>query len=209
MSHEFRSPLSTICQISEMLAQDRFPSDDIRRQSYDVLVRDTDRLRRLVEGLLDFRRFEQGASAFHFQTVDVEALVRGVVADFQARVAADGYRIELTDGAGAVHVRTGRDALSRALWNLLENAVKYSPQCRTVWVEMESDPSRVSIAVRDRGLGIPLGEQKEIFNAFVRGSESKALRIKGTGIGLAMVRDIVGNSRHDNRWRACQRGGAS
>lgn len=191
VSHEFRSPLTTLCQISEMLAQDRFPSDSVRRQSYDVLVRDTDRLRRLVEGLLDFRRFELGAAAFRFETVDVAALVRGVVGDFQDRVRADRYEIELRGADDAMHLRTDREALSRALWNLLDNAVKYSPECRTVWVDVVRDAARVHIAVRDRGLGIPVHEQQEVFNPFVRGAESTARRIKGTGIGLAMVRQIA------------------
>ncbi len=191
VSHEFRSPLTTLCQISEMLAQDRFQSDTSRRQSYDVLVRDADRLRRLVEGLLDFRRFEAGASAFRFEIVDISALVRGVVEDFQDRVRVDGYDIELRGAADAIHLRTDREALSRALWNLLDNAVKYSPQCRTVWVDIMRDGRRVHISVRDRGLGIPVHEQQDVFNPFVRGAESTSLRIKGTGVGLAMVRQIA------------------
>ena len=90
-----------------------------------------------------------------------------------------------------MHVQADREALSRAIWNLLDNAVKYSPDCRTVWVELECDPQRVAIGVRDHGLGIPVHEQREIFEKFVRGADSKARRIKGTGIGLAMVRHIV------------------
>jgi signal transduction histidine kinase len=73
----------------------------------------------------------------------------------------------------------------------MDNAVKYSPDCRTVWVDVEHTRQRVSIAVRDRGLGIPLREQREIFDKFVRGADSKTRRIKGTGIGLTMVRHIV------------------
>jgi signal transduction histidine kinase len=74
---------------------------------------------------------------------------------------------------------------------LLDNAVKYSPECHTVWVTLDHHADRISIVVRDQGLGIPVREQREIFDRFVRGADPKALRIKGTGIGLAMVRQIV------------------
>ena len=194
VSHEFRSPLTSMSHIAEMLAGDRFPSDDLRLKSYDVLVRDTDRLRRLVEGLLDFGRFEAGAATLRIEPVDIAELVRTTVVDFQERVAPDGYSIELAaDPAdlGEMLVSADREALSRALWNLLDNAVKYSPHCRTVWVALDRQPDRVSIVVRDQGLGIPVREQREIFDRFVRGADPKALRIKGTGIGLAMVRQIV------------------
>lgn len=191
VSHEFRSPLTSMSHIADMLATDRFVSDDQRRTSYGVLVRDTDRLRRLVEGLLDLGRFDAGAAPLRLETVDVSALLRTTVADFLERVAADGYEVALAGADERVLARIDREAISRALWNLLDNAVKYSPECRTVWVALERQDDRVSIVVRDQGLGIPVHEQREIFDRFVRGAESTARRIKGTGIGLAMVRQIV------------------
>ncbi len=81
--------------------------------------------------------------------------------------------------------------MSRALWNLLDNAVKYSPESRAVHVELTREAGRASITVRDHGIGIPADEQRTIFDRFVRGTESKSRRIHGTGIGLAMVRQIV------------------
>ncbi len=89
------------------------------------------------------------------------------------------------------HIRADREALGLALWNLLDNAVKYSPECRTVWVEMMREGNRLAIHVRDRGMGIPTSEQKEIFKKFVRGEGSRTSGIKGTGIGLAMAWHVV------------------
>jgi signal transduction histidine kinase len=190
VSHEFRSPLTALAHIAQMLASDRVRSNADRHISYRVLVSETERLRGLVEGLLDFGRFEQGAE-FRCERLNLPALVRGTVAEFQERVARDGYAVELSCPAGELYIEADREALSRALWNLLDNAVKYSPDCRTVWVDLESDPLSVRVSVRDRGLGIPAGEQRRIFDRFVRGGEGKARRITGTGIGLAMVRQIV------------------
>ncbi|MCH7749662.1 MAG: HAMP domain-containing histidine kinase [Acidobacteria bacterium] len=191
VSHEFRSPLASLSQIAEMLVSNRFASDDLRRQSYDVLARETDRLRRLVEGLLDFGRFAAGGAVYHFEPVDIGAFLETVISEFRARAAATGHTIELSLPAVTTYVRGDRDALSRAIWNLLDNAVKYSPDCHTVWLDVEQDRDRVSLTVRDQGLGIPVDEQRAIFERFVRGAESKARRIKGTGVGLAMVRRIA------------------
>ena len=118
-------------------------------------------------------------------------LFAATVDAFQERVAQNGYEVLLAGAGSEVWVRADREALERALGNLLDNAVKYSPGCRTVWVDFEHDEDRVRVAIRDRGIGIPVPEQAHIFDRFVRGAESKAQRIKGTGIGLAMVRQIV------------------
>ena len=81
------------------------------------------------------------------------------MSEFQQRVAAQGYSVALTVPEGELPVRVDREALGRAIWNLLDNAVKYSPECRTVWVDLERKSNQVSIVVRDRGLGIPAHEQ--------------------------------------------------
>ena len=191
VSHEFRSPLSSLSQIAEMLVSDRFASEDLRRQSYGVLARETDRLRRLVEGLLDFGRFTAGGADYHFEPLEIGPFLERLVAEFKARAAATDHTIELSLPTGTISVRGDRDALGRAIWNLLDNAVKYSPDCQTVWLDVQQDKDRVSLTVRDHGLGIPVDEQPAIFERFVRGADAKARRIKGTGVGLAMVQRII------------------
>jgi signal transduction histidine kinase len=191
VSHEFRTPLTTVRQLSEMLVRGRFSGEERRQQFCETLLRESDRLHKLVEGLLDFSRFETGDSAYRFETIEPGAFVRGIVADFEQRIMPQGFRIELAVPDGEMHVRADRESLRCAIENLLDNAVKYSGDCRTIWVELQCDSGHVSITIRDHGLGIPAREQREIFEKFVRGTESKALRIKGTGIGLAMVRAIV------------------
>lgn len=84
-----------------------------------------------------------------------------------------------------------REALGRALWNLLDNAVKYSPECRTVWVDVAQSRKELTIQVRDHGVGMQPDEQREIFKNFVRGAAAQAAGVKGTGIGLATVDHIV------------------
>jgi len=199
VSHEFRTPLTSLRQLSEMLSKGRVPTEDLRQQSYDILARESERLQRLVESLLDFGRIEARAFRYHYEHLDPVTLVGDLVAEFQEKAAAQGYRVELTRAGEYPRIHADREALGLALRNLLDNAVKYSPDCRTVWVEMARERDRLAIRVRDQGMGIPASEQKEIFKRFVRGTGSRAANIKGTGIGLAMARHII--EAHDGEIR--------
>ncbi|HLY18025.1 MAG TPA: HAMP domain-containing sensor histidine kinase [Bryobacteraceae bacterium] len=190
VSHEFRSPLTTLRTITELLAQNRLPDEARRRQSYLFLDRETNRLHRLVEDLLDFGRMESGRKQYRVEPHDAFQLVRAAVADFSDEAAAHGFHVEASFGAGPATVQADEEALRRAVRNLLENAVKYSPECRTVWVDGNVGDHRVSISVRDHGMGIDPREQRAIFQKFVRGSAGKKAGIKGAGIGLSMVRQI-------------------
>ena len=192
VSHELRTPLTALRQFTELLASDRVGPEEQRRRYYSVMQRETGRLQRMVEGLLDFGRMEAGALEFHRAPVVVSDLVRDVVREFGQAVEDEGRTVELADHlAGPVRVRADPEALGRAVWNLLDNAAKYSPDHGTVWVEVSRQDARVAIAVRDRGLGISASERATIFDKFVRGASAERAGRKGTGIGLAMVRHIV------------------
>jgi signal transduction histidine kinase len=199
VSHEFRTPLTSIRQLSEMLAKGRVPTDDLRQQSYDILSHESERLQRLVESLLDFGRIEEGAFKYRFEPLDAASLVDDVVAGFREAAAAQGFQVELQKTDTPAPIRADRDALGLALRNLLDNAVKYSPECRTIWVETVLADRRLAIRVRDRGIGIPTSEQRTIFDKFVRGSVSRDAGIKGTGIGLTLARHIVDAHHGDIR----------
>jgi signal transduction histidine kinase len=191
VSHEFRSPLASLRQLSELLADGRVSGDDRRQQYYEALRRESERLHRLVEGLLDFGRMEAGAREYRFEELDPAALIQNVGQEFAQEVAERGYVLEFELDGSLPAIRADREALGRALWNLLDNAVKYSPECKTVWVEATQLDNRVAIRVRDQGLGISADEQPQIFNKFVRAASADDAGVKGTGLGLAMVQHIV------------------
>ncbi len=191
VSHEFRSPLTSLRGIAELLANDRLPDETRRRQSYVFLERETGRLQRLVEDLLDFGRMESGRKQYRIEPHEVFSLVRAAVAEFREEALPGGFEVEMNLDTRAATIEADEEALRRAIRNLLENAVKYSPECRTVWVEGRVNHREVAISVRDRGMGIEPREQRDIFQKFVRGAAAKNAGIKGTGIGLSMVQQIV------------------
>lgn len=190
VSHEFRTPLTTLRQFTEMLREQPALDDGRRRQAYDAQARATDRLTRLVESLLDFGRMEAGVRSYHFATRDAAEFVAGVVNDFRAEPGATGHDIEFRGGDTAP-VDIDEEAMARAVRNLLENAVKYSPAPPRIDVALARRNGHVRISVRDHGIGIPVHERAGIFRKFQRGEQALARGIKGTGIGLAMVEDIA------------------
>jgi signal transduction histidine kinase len=191
VSHEFRSPLTALRQMSELLVQGRVPSEELRQEYYEVLQHESGRLHRLVEGLLKFGRLQAEAMPLHLAPVDADVFVRDVVDEFRREAGRRGYIVEIEEHATTGRMSIDREALTCALWNLLDNAVKYSPNCRTVWVSIEELEGRIAIRVRDRGVGIPENDRSRIFEKFVRGPEASSLGVPGTGIGLAVTRQIV------------------
>jgi signal transduction histidine kinase len=190
VSHEFRSPLTTLRSITELLAQNRIADEARRQKSYRFLDRETHRLHRLVEDLLDFGRMESGRKQYRLESHDAFQLVRAAVEESSEEAAANGFRVETNLDSGPAIVQADEEALRRAVRNLIENAMKYSPECRTVWVDAAVEDHHVSISVRDQGMGIDAQEQRAIFQKFVRGNAAKKTGIKGTGIGLSMVQQI-------------------
>jgi signal transduction histidine kinase len=189
VSHEFRTPLTSLRQFNALLAEGEATANEQRSEFWAAQSRATDRLQRLVESLLDFGRMQAGARPYQFEKVELGALVERVVDDFQKEAGAGGFVIQCAATQALVNVDA--EALSRALWNLLDNAVKYAGEGRSIAVAVESRADLVSISVSDQGPGIPREEQKEIFDKFVRGAYAREHHIRGTGIGLTMVRHIV------------------
>jgi signal transduction histidine kinase len=194
VSHEFRTPLTAMCHLTELLEEGGTPADRLPHY-YGALAKETRRLRAMVESLLDFGRMEAGRQPYQMEEASAAELTRQVVAEFKEHISAGGQRIEMhaapSNGSNGYRIRADREAIALALRNLLDNAIKYSPESAVVHVAVESNGELTSISVADQGAGIPEAEQRDIFRKFVRGSAAKALNIKGTGIGLAIADHIV------------------
>jgi signal transduction histidine kinase len=134
---------------------------------------------------------EAGAYPYRQEHVPVGPFVSTLVDAFRRDGTPEGFVVECEIDHASGDVMADREALGRAVGNLLENAVKYSGDVRRVGVHATRRGRSVTISVRDEGLGIPHGEQQRIFTKFVRGTVSRTYGINGTGIGLAMAREIV------------------
>jgi signal transduction histidine kinase len=191
VSHEFRTPLTAMSHLTDRLQRDPSLPDGRREQYYDALARDTHRLRRFVETLLDFGRMEAGASPVRLDPADLAEVVTDVVIEFRGDPAVGRHAIELAPGPSTVPVRLDRESFGRALWNLLDNAAKYSPETEPIAVAIARQNGHALVQVTDRGAGVPEREQRSIFRKFVRGADHQSSGVRGTGVGLAMVDQIA------------------
>jgi signal transduction histidine kinase len=190
VSHEFRSPVTGIRQLAEILMRGQ-PSEERRRQYYEMIGHESDRLARLVENVLDFARMEEGRKEYRFEPLETDEWLRAVVEEFQTESAQQGVALTVTIPERLPMMLADREALSCAVHNLLDNAVKYSPECKTVWLEAQATGAWLTIRVRDRGLGIAEEDRKHIFEKFYRGSGEAARHVKGAGLGLSLVKHII------------------
>jgi signal transduction histidine kinase len=191
VSHEFRTPITALTHLTDLLESAEPPADR-RPVYYQALARETRRLREMVENLLDFGRLEAGRYRYKPEAVDPTDLVRSVVAEFSSHSGAAGRDIRFEAAGDSVLLDLDREAMRRAVWNLLDNAVKYSADGTSVTIHVVSEGGRTAISVSDRGCGIERQDRTRIFQKFVRGTTAEAGAVKGTGIGLAMVQAIVG-----------------
>jgi signal transduction histidine kinase len=191
VSHEFRTPLTSMRHLTELLVRRGAPNEERRSYYYQLLAGETERLHRMVESLLSFGRIEAGAYAWHLQRADAGELVGGIVAEFRKDAQAKEREISCVIEEGLPPIEADREALSRALWNLLENAVKYSQAPGRIEVRARRSGDSVRIEVADEGAGIPPEEQSAVFQKFVRGAAAKREGIRGAGIGLALVKKII------------------
>jgi len=191
VSHEFRTPLAAMRQLSELLAAGRVAREDRRQQYYESIAGESRRLQRLVENLLNFGRLQAGARPYRLEPMDPRALVQQVVSEFQSQLSQPDCQIEVIGDPEPGRVMADPDAIALALHNLLDNAVKYGGGGGTVSVTCGRRGERIALSVRDHGPGIPADERTRIFDRFVRGTAASTANVRGTGIGLAMVQQVI------------------
>jgi signal transduction histidine kinase len=190
VSHEFRTPLTALRHVSDLIEEGDASPQELS-EYHQAIGKESRRLHGLVENLLDFGRIEEGHRVYDFGELDAVTLTQDVVHDLSGQAHANGHEVRLQAPAEPLPVRADRHAVTLALRNLIENAVKYSPGASSIDVTVRSDARNVAIAVQDYGVGVPASEQRTVFRKFVRGSAARELMVKGTGIGLAMADRIV------------------
>lgn len=190
VSHELRTPLTTIQMYGETLSLGRTRDEAHRRTYYDAINAEADRLRHLIDDLLNFGRMESGRAQITPEWTDASAVAEQARDDF-ARSSQGQDHVLRTALADVGPARLDRSAMLRVLSNLLVNAAKYSPDDEPIDLAVEGDEREIRFRVRDRGLGIAPRHQRRIFETFYRVPDVQINEVSGTGLGLALVKQIV------------------
>ena len=191
VSHELRTPLAAIYGAAMTLRRSDVALDETQRATLlDVVSGEADRLARTVNDILWASRLDTDALHVNIQACDPVALARDVV-DAQLAHLDQGHELELKLADGLPPVAGDPDKVGRVLINLVDNAVKYSPDGGSVEVEVHTVGSHVRFSVTDHGLGIPPAEQRRIFEKFYRLDPNMTRGVGGTGLGLYICRELV------------------
>ncbi|HYV19646.1 MAG TPA: HAMP domain-containing sensor histidine kinase [Verrucomicrobiae bacterium] len=191
VSHELRTPLASIRVFAELLRLGRVQTPDKVREYGEYIERESRRLSRLIENILDFSRIESGRKTYTFAPTDVAQVVEGVLQSFDVHLRHHGFTVRVVADRPLPEVLADADALGQAVHNLLDNAVKFSGEAHEIQVTLTGGAGEVTIAVRDHGVGIPRDEQAKIFDRFHRVSTGLVHEVKGSGLGLSLVQHIV------------------
>lgn len=191
VSHELRSPITQIRLKAEALQLGLATDDVSRTRHYDVIMREAERLSRLVDNVLDFAAIERGRKKYTFRLGDLGQTVGRTVEAARVAMEMRGMTIDLEMPEDLPPVWHDADAVSQVLTNLLSNAAKYGADAGWIGVVMRGGEEGVEVDVADRGIGIAEAEQAHIFEQYYRSSDPRARRHKGTGIGLTIVKYIM------------------
>jgi signal transduction histidine kinase len=192
ISHDLRTPLASLQGYLETLSmkEDSFSAEE-KRKYIDLAARQSDRLSRLVTELFELTMLDSTGTRLNFEPFSLPELVQDVTQKFQPQAERRNMTLELDMPASAPFVRADIGLIERVLENLIENAIKYTPEGGTVSLSLVPGADGIEARVSDTGPGIPEADRDRIFERFYRVEKSRADAPEGTGLGLAITRRIL------------------
>lgn len=195
-AHQLRTPLTAVKWILYMLLKNEFKSNEERSEFTEKAAKSADRMIELVNDLLEVDHIQSGKDQFVFGPVNIQAMVLSLVAEFKALI--DNKKIEVKTEFKTNENINGDARKLRALFqNLIENAIKYTPQGGLVQVLLSVDGPFVKAEIKDTGIGIPDDQKYRIFSKFFRASNAMKLETVGSGLGLFIAKEVV--ERHGGK----------
>jgi signal transduction histidine kinase len=191
VSHELKTPLSLIRLFAETLELGRVRNSEEAHEYYRIINRESRRLTRLINNILDFSRIEAGRRQYQFAETDVAEIVTEVLQSYERQMTNAGFEARTNIQADLPPALIDHEALGQAVLNLVDNAVRYSDQVKRIEVSVCLRGGDIAIEVADQGIGIPKVEHQRIFEKFYRVSTGLVHYTKGSGLGLAIVKHIV------------------
>jgi two-component system phosphate regulon sensor histidine kinase PhoR len=191
VSHELKSPLTSIRMMTEMLHQNRVRSEDRKSEYYSVMLEESEHLSHLIDNILDFSRMEDDRKKYNFTELNLDELLDKFLESARERLAEPGFRILYHHPDQVPPVNADMNAILQVFYNLVDNAIKFSGTSKQIDVSLLTQDGELLFCVRDYGIGISAKDHEKIFERFYRAEEPQSMGIKGSGIGLTIVKKIV------------------
>lgn len=190
VSHDFRSPLTSIKGYLEAMIDGTIPPE-MHEKYLTILLNETERLRKLTNSLLTLNNLNTKGIMLNKTDFDINKTIRGVAASFEGTCRAKTIAIELVLTGDEMYVVADMDKIQQVLYNLLDNAIKFSHQDSVIKIETTEKHNKVFVSVKDSGIGIPKDDLKLIWDRFYKSDLSRGKDKKGTGLGLSITKEII------------------
>ncbi|HEX8178680.1 MAG TPA: HAMP domain-containing sensor histidine kinase [Pyrinomonadaceae bacterium] len=191
VSHELKTPLSLISLFSEILELGRVKNEEKKIEYYRIIRHESLRLNKMIDNILDFSKIEAGRKKYDFADGDMAEVIENVLSSYRYQIINSGFDIQTNIQPDLPPVLIDREAMAQAISNLLDNAIKYSGEVKQLSITMEVRGTDLSIEIADHGIGIPRAEHAKIFEKFYRVGNGLVHDVKGSGLGLSLVKHII------------------
>ncbi len=190
VSHDFRSPLTSIKGYLEAMIDGTIPPE-LHEKYMKLVITETERLTKLTQSTLALQSLESRGTYLDQTNFDINQVIKNTAAAFEAACVPKGITFDLTFSSRSLMVRADMSKIQQVLYNLIDNAIKFSHNNSVIWLETYERYDKVFVSVRDTGIGIPKENQKKIWDRFYKTDQSRGKDKKGTGLGLSIVKEIV------------------
>jgi two-component system phosphate regulon sensor histidine kinase PhoR len=191
VSHELRTPLSLISMFSETLEMDRVKTEEKKKEYYSIISQEANRLSKIVNSILNFSKMEAGKRQYNFVQSYLNDVAENVYRSYKFHLEQKGFTFSIVKDESIPIIKIDEEAISEAIVNLVDNAVKYSNTNKEIIIRTGMENNNAYVEVEDKGIGIPEKDQKKVFEKFFRVGSANVHNVKGSGIGLSIVKHIV------------------
>ncbi len=191
VSHELKSPLTSIRMMTEMLHHNRVGTEERKSAYYSAMLEESEHLSHLIDNILDFSRMEDDRKKYDFIDLDLNELLIKFIESTKGSFPESGFNIHYNCSDQIPVIQADKNSILQVIYNLVDNALKFSATSRQIDINLFSKNNELLLCVKDYGIGISAKDQERIFERFYRGDEPQRLGIKGSGIGLTIVKKII------------------
>jgi len=191
VSHELKSPLTSIRMMTEMLHHNRVGTEERKSAYYTAMLEESQHLSHLIDNILDFSRMDDDRKKYDFNVVNLDELLVKFIESTREMLPVPGFDIRYSRAERVPVVNADKNAILQVFYNLVDNAIKFSGTSRQIDVSLFPVDNELVFSVKDYGIGISGKDQEKIFDRFYRGNEPQRMGIRGSGIGLTIVKQIV------------------
>ncbi len=191
VSHELRTPLALISMFAETLLLQRVKKEEKKQEYIEIIFKETNRLTRIVNRILNFSQVEADRKKYHFVRMDLNTVVEELAHDYSFHLEQNGFEFHSQLSDIPLHANVDKETVYEAMVNLIDNAIKYSKESKSLEITTEARGETGVVSVKDSGIGIPKEKIKQIFEKFYRVAEGDVHDVQGAGLGLSLVSSIM------------------